>query len=68
MAATHVLIKVEDLDESDENVFRKGKMIDFPLTLNDVMNLGMCLRQDQLSGYSGKSGNEVLEDYKKEKT
>lgn len=32
--------------------------------LNDVMNLGMMLRQDQLRGYSdGRSGNEVLAEY-----
>lgn len=29
----------------------------------DVMNLGMSLRQDQLKGWSDKSGNEVLKDY-----
>lgn len=27
------------------------------------MNLGMQLRQDQLRGYDGRSGNEVLEEY-----
>ena len=29
----------------------------------DVMNLGMSLRQDQLNGWTGKSGNEVLKEY-----
>ena len=28
--------------------------------LKDVMNLGMGLRQDQLNGFSDKSGNELL--------
>jgi hypothetical protein len=33
--------------------------------LNDVMNLGMRVRQDQLSGFSSdKSGNEILEEWK----
>lgn len=29
----------------------------------DVMNFGMCLRQDQLNGVSGKSGKEVVDIY-----
>jgi hypothetical protein len=29
----------------------------------DIMNLGMSLRQDQLSGHSGRSGNEVLKEW-----
>lgn len=29
----------------------------------DAMNLGMSLRQDQLAGIRGKSGNELLADY-----
>lgn len=33
---------------------------------NEVMNLGITLRQNQLSGWSGESGNEVLENYLKE--
>ena len=33
---------------------------------NEVMNLGMTLRQNQLSGWSGESGNDVLENYLKE--
>jgi hypothetical protein len=32
--------------------------------LNDVMNLGMQLRQNQLSGYDVSGGNEVLEEWK----
>lgn len=36
--------------------------------LNDVMNLGMTLRQNQLNGYSSKSGNEVLKEYLDGKT
>ena len=35
-------------------------------TLNDVMNLGMSCRQTQLQGYCDKSGNEILEEWKKE--
>lgn len=31
--------------------------------LNDVMNLGMELRQNQLQGHSDRSGNEHLADY-----
>ena len=31
--------------------------------LNDVMNLGMSLRQSQLQGSSEKSGNEALQEY-----
>lgn len=34
--------------------------------LSEVMNLGMSLRQDQLNGYTSKSGNEVLEEYKQQ--
>lgn len=30
---------------------------------NDIMNLGMTLRQNQLSGHSDKSGNEVLKEF-----
>jgi len=33
----------------------------------DVMNLGMGLRQDQLRGFSNKSGTEVLSEYMKER-
>lgn len=29
----------------------------------DVINLGMSLRQNQLNGWTDKSGNEVLSDY-----
>lgn len=29
----------------------------------DVMELGMKLRQDQLKGWTDKSGNEVLKEY-----
>lgn len=29
----------------------------------DVINLGMGLRQDQLNGWTDKSGNEVLKEY-----
>jgi len=32
----------------------------------EIMNLGMTLRQHQLSGWSGESGNDVLENYLKE--
>jgi len=31
-----------------------------------VLNMGMTLRQNQLAGYDGKSGNELLEEYFKE--
>jgi hypothetical protein len=31
--------------------------------LKNVMNLAMMLRQNQLSGHSDKSGNEVLAEY-----
>lgn len=31
-----------------------------------VLNMGMILRQNQLAGYDGKSGNELLEEYFKE--
>ncbi len=31
--------------------------------LHKVMNLAMVLRQNQLNGYSDKSGNEVLAEY-----
>lgn len=31
--------------------------------LEEVMNMGMSLRQDQLNGLSTKSGKELLEDY-----
>lgn len=31
--------------------------------LDEVMNLGMSLRQHQLQGSSGKSGNEALQEY-----
>lgn len=30
---------------------------------HEVLNMGMNLRQNQLAGYSGKSGNELLEEY-----
>ena len=30
---------------------------------NDVINLGMILRQNQLSGCEHRSGNEVLQEY-----
>lgn len=30
---------------------------------SDIMNLGMTLRQNQLNGSDGRSGNEVLEEY-----
>ena len=33
---------------------------------NEILNLGMTLRQDQLKGYCNKSGNEMLEEYLKE--
>ena len=29
----------------------------------DVMSLGMSLRQDQLNGWTDKSGNEILKEY-----
>lgn len=29
----------------------------------DIINLGMSLRQDQLNGYSDKSGDEILKEY-----
>lgn len=32
--------------------------------LYEVLNLGMSLRQNQLSGSDGRSGNQVLEDWK----
>jgi len=34
----------------------------YQIALN-VMNLGMSLRQDQLRGWTDKSGNEVLAEY-----
>lgn len=34
--------------------------------LHDIMNLGMSIRQDQLSGYCDKSGNEVLREWFKQ--
>jgi hypothetical protein len=33
----------------------------------EVFNMGMTLRQNQLAGYSGKSGKELLEEYLKNK-
>lgn len=35
--------------------------------LSDVMNLGMSHRQDQLEGHTVRSGNEVLEEWIKQK-
>lgn len=48
-----------NFSEMNEETFRE--------ILNKVMNLGMAVRQDQLRGYSDKSGNEVLDEWIEEK-
>jgi|GEM_PF-5364488 len=41
-------------------LYSEEEIINLSLT---VMNLGMDLRQNQLSGYNTKSGKEVLEEF-----
>lgn len=45
----------------------KSKTIDLNNILEEVMNLGMKTRQEQLNGFSMESGKDILEKYKKEK-
>lgn len=45
---------------SDKKTFTLEEV--FQLT-HDILNIGMTLRQDQLSGYATKSGNEVHEEW-----
>jgi len=49
---------VESLEKEVKNKLYTGEELE--AICNDVMNLGMGLRQDQLNG---KSGNEVLDEY-----
>jgi len=43
---------------------KKYTQAEVDLMLNEVMNLGMALRQAQLNGGSDKSGVEILREYK----
>ena len=53
--------KIEGYGEVLEHVKKNGKSLN--RILLDVMNLGMTLRQDQLSGHGNRSGNEVLAEW-----
>lgn len=46
-------VVVDELSTKVNNMYTKDQLI-------EVMNLGMTLRQDQLTGHSDKSGVEVL--------
>ena len=45
------------------SVRRSFSLEDVKKIASDIMNLGMELRQNQLNGYDGRSGNEVMKDY-----
>lgn len=61
------------IDSFVENMMQKKSITEKFFTqsqvdgiMNAVLNLGMTLRQDQMNGYERRSGDEVLEDWKKE--
>tara|TARA_R110000796_G_scaffold88056_1_gene189551 strand:- start:451 stop:684 length:234 start_codon:yes stop_codon:yes gene_type:complete len=45
------------------NVMRSFSLEEVKKIASDIMNLGMELRQNQLNGSDGRSGNEVMKDY-----
>ena len=45
---------------------RKYSREEVEIMLKDILNIGMNLRQEQLRGYSDKSGIEVLKEYIKQ--
>lgn len=45
------------------SVMRSFSLEEVRKIASDIMNLGMELRQNQLNGYDGRSGNEVMKDY-----
>lgn len=56
-------ISILEINKSNE--VRTFSYEDVYKIATDVMNLGMSLRQDQLRGFTDKSGNELLDDYMK---
>lgn len=45
------------------NVMRSFSLEEVKKIADDIMNLGMELRQNQLNGYDTRSGNEVMKEY-----
>ncbi|HRH83598.1 MAG TPA: hypothetical protein PK210_05110 [Bacteroidia bacterium] len=56
---------ISTLEINKSNEVRAFSYEDVYKIATDVMNLGMSLRQDQLKGFTDKSGNELLDDYMK---
>ena len=53
-------LKNNTLDSIPEKLYSKEEV---KLLLEDVMNIGMNLRQNQLNGSSSRSGREVLNEF-----
>ena len=45
------------------SVMRSFSLEEVKKIASDIINLGMELRQNQLNGSDGRSGNEVMKDY-----
>ena len=58
------ILNTEQLDNSDLGAVRRSFSYEEAQKIAlDIMNLGMSLRQNQLNGWTDKSGNEVLKEY-----
>jgi hypothetical protein len=58
------ILQSDILDSIPEKLYSKEEV---KLLLEDVMNIGMNLRQDQITGNTKRTGREVLEEFIKTK-
>ena len=54
------LCTIKELKAKVDGKFTEGEVLHL---IDEVMNLGMKVRQDQLNGFETRSGNEVLGEY-----
>lgn len=58
-----ILATLNNAASSQVIIDRIYTKVELKTICNDVMNLGMSLRQSQLNATDGRSGKEVLNDY-----
>lgn len=56
-------VYISEMEEQGVKVEKLYKVKELKAICHEVLNMGMSLRQNQLAGYDGRSGNELLEEY-----
>ena len=56
-------VYISEMAEQGVKVEKLYTVKELKAICHEVLSMGMTLRQNQLAGYSGRSGNELLEEY-----